>query len=157
MWIDACYRTAYRVAYQGARIYWRIARPSNRGALVTIWHQGRVLLVQNSYVSYRSLPGGYVRSGESPLDAAVRELKEEISLDVRADELKPALDHTHVWEGRNDHVVIFRLDVDVAPMVQVDNREVVSAKWFSPEEALAENLFPPLRRLVEAEAQKGPN
>ena len=148
--IDALYRAAYRFAYQGARVYWRVLRPDNNGALVALWHQGRVLLVKNSYVKHYSLPGGNLRPGEAAIDAAVRELKEEINLDVRRDELTVALDHVHQWEGRRDHVVIFEIDLEDEPTISVDNREVVSAEWLLPKEAVQRNLFPPLRLVIEA-------
>lgn len=151
--IDACFRLAYRVAYQGARVYWRLVRPKNNGALVAIWHDGKVLLVQNSYLNYMSLPGGYVRANESAEEAAVRELREEISLSVEKGSLTLALDHEHMWEGRKDHVVIFELFVDERPAIQVDNREVVRAEWLTPEEALSRNLFPPLRTIVKRRAE----
>lgn len=151
--IDACFRLAYRMAYQGARVYWRVVHPKNHGALVAIWHAGKVLLVQNSYLNYMSLPGGYVHAGESAEEAAVRELREEIGLTVERERLTLALDHEHMWEGRQDHVVIFELSVDEPPVIQIDNREVVRAEWLTPEEALSRNLFPPLRTVVERRAE----
>lgn len=150
--IDACFRLAYRVAYQGARVYWRLLRPKNHGALVAMWHDGKVLLVQNSYLNYMSLPGGYVRASESAEEAAVRELREEVGLTVEKERLTLALDHEHMWEGRQDHVVIFELSVEEPPSIQIDNREVVRAEWLTPEEALSRNLFPPLRTVVERRA-----
>jgi hypothetical protein len=33
--------------------------------------------------------------------------------------------------------------------VRVDNREVIAAGFYTPEEALTLNLFPPLRRRIE--------
>jgi 8-oxo-dGTP diphosphatase len=43
---------------------------------------GRVLLVEPTYKDYWELPGGGVEVDESPYDAAVRELKEELGLVV---------------------------------------------------------------------------
>ena len=147
--IDAMLRMAYRVAYQGARVYWRIFKPDNHGALVAMWREGKILLVKNSYVKYYSLPGGNVRVGESAVEAAIRELQEEIGLQVELSQLTVALDRTHEWQGRSDHVVIFQLELDEEPKIQVDHREVVSAEWLLPEQALARDLFPPLRQVIE--------
>ncbi len=149
MLIDRCYQLAYTCAYQLMRIYWRVRRPETHGALVAIWHDGRVLLVRNSYVKYYSLPGGYVRSGESGRAAAVRELREEISLDVEPDTLELALDVTRDWEGKRDRVELFRLNLPAEPVVAVDNREVVRAEMFAPAEALKLPLFPTLRQHIE--------
>jgi 8-oxo-dGTP pyrophosphatase MutT (NUDIX family) len=150
--IDAAYRLMYRLAYKLMKAYWKARRPLKHGALVAIWHEGRVLIVKNSYVDYYSLPGGYVKRGERAWEAAARELREELALDVDPKELALEVDVTHDWEGRRDHVVIFDLHLDYAPAVQVDNREVVAAEFLTPEQALARKLFPPLRKHVEQRA-----
>lgn len=148
MWIDALFRLFYRVAYQGARVYWRLTMRPNRGALVMIWCDQKLLIIKNSYVGYYSLPGGNVKTGEDPRAAAVRELREEIGLRISPDRLTMLLDVTNQWEGRPDHVSIFLLEVDVAPTISVDNREVVLAEWVTKQEALARRLFPPLRQAI---------
>jgi 8-oxo-dGTP diphosphatase len=142
------FRVAYRCAYQALRLYWRVMRPHTHGALVTIWHEGRVLLVQNSYLACRSLPGGSVRGRETGRQAAVRELREEIGLVVREEDLVPVLDVVHEWEGKFDHVEIFALDVTSPPAIHLDNREVVHAAFYTPTQALQLPLFPPLRRAI---------
>ncbi|MFJ6748201.1 NUDIX domain-containing protein [Streptomyces sp. NPDC091266] len=40
----------------------------------------RVLLVEPSYKDYRDIPGGYVEHGESPRQACVREVHEELGI-----------------------------------------------------------------------------
>src|SRR5690349_20011904 len=78
--VDRTFQLAYKGAYQLMRTYWRVRRPTTHGALVELWHEGELLLVRNSYVGYYTLPGGYIHSGETSRDAAVRELSEEIGL-----------------------------------------------------------------------------
>jgi ADP-ribose pyrophosphatase YjhB (NUDIX family) len=147
--IDACFRLAYRIAYRLMCVYWRITRAKTHGALVAIWHEGRILLVRNSYVSYYSLPGGYLKANETARDAALRELTEELALRILPSELQTGHEETHQWAGKTDHVVIFDVDVAVRPPFRVDRREVVEADFFTPDGALALNLFPPLRRHIE--------
>ncbi|MGH3783878.1 MAG: NUDIX domain-containing protein [Pseudonocardiaceae bacterium] len=43
---------------------------------------GRILLVQPTYKDYWDVPGGYVETGETPAQAAAREVQEE--LDIQA-------------------------------------------------------------------------
>lgn len=146
--LDRFYRTAYKGAYKMMRVYWAVRKPDTHGALVAIWHGGRILLVRNSYLAYYSLPGGYVRLEETGKQAAVRELLEEVGIGVTEDKLSLALDITHEWEGKNDHVEIFRLDLPYEPKIKVDNREVVAAQLYTPEEALKLPLFPPIAQHI---------
>ena len=46
-------------------------------ALVAVWRSGRVLMVFDRYRQAWELPGGRIEEGESPRQAAVRELLEE--------------------------------------------------------------------------------
>ena len=131
------------------RTYWAVRRPSTHGALVILWNDGEVLLVQNSYVRYRSLPGGYVARHETGREAAVRELSEEIGLTAQVDQLEKVFDQVKDWEGKRDHVEIFSLELDRRPEIRIDHREVIDAGWFSPERALRLDLFPPIRVVLE--------
>jgi 8-oxo-dGTP pyrophosphatase MutT (NUDIX family) len=152
--VDLGFRMAYRAAYQMMRVYWRLARPTTRGALIAIWHKGEILLVRNSYVSYYCVPGGYLKGTETAILAAVRELAEEVGITAAPEDLKLGLQETHLWEGKTDSVSIFDLDLKERPVFQVDNREVVDAEFFTPQYALELNLFPPLRRHIEARLAK---
>ena len=153
--VDFLFRTAYRGAYRLMRIYWGFAHPETHGALVAVWHRERLLLVKNSYVPYYSLPGGYVRGNETSREAACRELQEELNLSVSSDELRSSIDQTHLWEGKREHIEIFELEVADPPNVRADNREVISAEFFSPEDALPLDLFPPIRDLLSQRVRAG--
>lgn len=155
MLVDACFRVAYRIAYQLMRVYWRLSHAKTHGALVAMWHDDQLLLARNSYVNYYCLPGGYLKPGETAVDAALRELSEELGLKIYANELTLGHEETHNWAGKVDHVVIFDLKVPLRPPIRVDNREVVSAAFFSPDAALKLDLFPPLRRHLEKRLSLG--
>jgi len=152
--VDRAYQLAYVCAYRVMRTYWRVRKPTTHGALVVLWHEGELLLVRNSYVRYYSLPGGYLRRGETSRQAAIRELAEEVGISARPDELALALDSAHVWEGKRDHVELFELELAERPQVRVDQREVIEARWVSPVEALGLDLFPPLRRVIEKRRER---
>ncbi|MBG0819978.1 NUDIX hydrolase [Planomonospora sp. ID91781] len=49
------------------------------GALFFDEH-GRLLLVRPHYKDYRDLPGGYIEPGETPFQACVREVHEELGI-----------------------------------------------------------------------------
>lgn len=147
--VDRSFQLAYRVAYRMMRLYWGVRRPATHGALVTLWNDGQLLLIQNSYVNYRSLPGGYVGRFETGAEAAVRELREEIGITARTEQLVKVYDEVKDWEGKRDHVEIFKLELDTRPEITIDRREVVAAGWYSPARALELDLFPPIRLILE--------
>jgi len=141
---NALIRAVYRVAHWGLRLLWFIRRPETTGALVAVWHQGRVLLVKNSYRAELTLPGGYIRSREDRRTAAARELREEVGINVQPKRLVHAYHGTHVFEHRQDTLDIYELEMEAEPNVQVDNREVVRAEFLMPAEALSMQIVPHL-------------
>ncbi len=156
--LDALFRLAYRGADLLLRVYWAVARPATHGVLVAIRHQGEVLLVRNSYQPFLSMPGGYLRRGEDPLDAARRELREEVGLTVAREELRLAFTMRHRWMGKDEHVTLLELRPARPPAVTIDRREIVEARFLTPSEALRLALLPPVRRAladVAADADPG--
>jgi 8-oxo-dGTP pyrophosphatase MutT (NUDIX family) len=142
--LNALIRAVYRVAHWGLRLLWFIRRPETTGALVAVWHRGRVLLVKNSYRAQLTLPGGYIRPREDRRTAAARELREEVGINVQPKRLVHAYHGTHVFEHRQDTLDIYELDMETEPKVQVDNREVVRAEFLTPDEALSMQVVPHL-------------
>ncbi|WP_054565635.1 NUDIX hydrolase [Frankia sp. R43] len=51
-------------------------------SLVALWHDGRLLLVFNRQRACWELPGGMIDLGETPRQAAIRELHEEAGCQV---------------------------------------------------------------------------
>ena len=144
--VDRFWRLAYRVGFRAARLWWRFSRPAHDGAVVAIWLGGRILAVQQSYRSNPSWPGGGVRRGEEPREAARRELREELGLDVRPDDLVLARDMVVDWDFRREHVRVFELRLREEPVLRVDNREVVAARFVDPQVLLAADNLPPFIR-----------
>ncbi len=114
------------------RLFWFGFRPLTRGVNVALWHAGELLVIRNSYRPGYSLPGGYLRWRESALEAAVREMREELQLTIAGPEL-------HAWgqmeirhEFRRDRVTVFEVDYAARPVVQIDHREVVAARFLRP-------------------------
>ncbi|MFD4664773.1 NUDIX domain-containing protein [Streptomyces halstedii] len=58
----------------------KIAHPRMAAGALFFDDADRVLLVEPSYKDYRDIPGGYVEHGESPRQACVREVHEELGI-----------------------------------------------------------------------------
>jgi 8-oxo-dGTP diphosphatase len=146
--INALIRAVYRVAHWGLRLLWFIRRPETTGALVAVWHEDRVLLVKNSYRPQLTLPGGYIRPREDRRTAAARELREEVGIRVQPKRLVHAYHGTHLFENRKDTLDIYELEVETAPDVRVDDREVVRAEFHTPDDALRLEIVPHLEEYL---------
>ncbi|HEX5121164.1 MAG TPA: NUDIX hydrolase [Pseudonocardiaceae bacterium] len=101
-------------------------RPSIASAIIT--HNGKVLLVRRR-VKERSLswqfPGGQIEQGESPGDAAVREVREETGLVVAASELIG--DRIHPNTGRS--MIYVACGVVRGEAQVVDDEELDALTW----------------------------
>ena len=130
--LDAVWRTAYRLGFPLARLWWRLRRQRHEGALVAVHVGPALLLVRSSYRIAWNFPGGSVRHGETPETSARRELAEEIGLTPSV--LLPAGFTCGTWDGRRDRVHFFELRLVELPQLQLDNREVIGARLMSPAE-----------------------
>ena len=121
-------------------------------AVVVALHEGKVLVMRRhkNGRDYCVLPGGGVESGESPVDASVRELLEETGLTGVVDR--------HLWTIEHPDRVAhyFLVDVDPGTMAvggpeafsqSEDNR--YTPEWIALDDLDTENLQPqPLRELL---------
>jgi len=117
--------------------WWYMRRPHHQGALVAVWVGDRVLVLRQSYRVHLNLPGGGVQRGETALQAALRELREEVGLDLPPTMLQLAWVGEALWDYRCDHVTIFEAHLDSMPPLQPDGREVVEARLINPLAVLA--------------------
>ena len=111
-----------------------------------MWFGGRILVVQQSYRSNPSWPGGGIRRGEEPREAARRELREELGLLIQPEDLVLAREVIVDWGFRRERVRVFELHLRAAPDLQIDNREIVAARFVDPQALLAEDGLPPFIR-----------
>lgn len=58
----------------------KVARPKMASGALFFDDQGRVMLLEPTYKDYKEIPGGYIETGESPLQACVREVQEELGI-----------------------------------------------------------------------------
>ena len=152
--IDAAVRLAYALGYRLLRLWWYFRRPDHQGAVVAVWHQGRILMLRHSYRRRLGWPGGGVDRGEDPRQAARRELREELALEVADDALAYLGETPQRWEHRRDRVHIFELTLETPPSLRPDRREVVAAEFMAPEDALGREIAPFIRAYLERRPKK---
>lgn len=93
--------------------------------------QGRVLLVEHTYLKGWHLPGGGVDSGETAESAIIRELREEAGVEVEG---RPRLLSIHSAEKlfKGDHVLVFRVDRWRRVASNAEG-EILHAEFFPPD------------------------
>src|SRR3954469_2292553 len=111
--------------------YWRIARGMTLGVrAVVIDGDGRVFLVQHSYVAGWHLPGGGVEVGETFGQALERELMEEGNIELTGEpELHGLFFNSHV--SRRDHVGVYVVRQFRQAALPAPNREIVACGFFA--------------------------
>src|SRR3954467_3491518 len=96
-----------------------------------------------------ALPKGHVDPGETPAQAATREVKEETGLDA---ELKEKLGDVRYWYQRNGRrifkVVTFYLFERTGGPFEAHGGEVGAGQWIALGEAASELSFPGEREMV---------
>ena len=130
--VDSLYRCAYRIGHLLARQWWRVTRPVGRGVAVAAWWQGRLLVVRPSYRPGYDLPGGGLDAGEEPRHGALRELREELALEIPPAELHELGEFDFTLDHRRIHETLFAWHPHVEPALRIDRREIVWAGFVAP-------------------------
>lgn len=112
------------------RTYWYLARPNTYGVKVVLIRGDQLLLVQHSYGSGQwTFPGGSREKDETCKEAAKREIKEELDIDLELSEISECGSFVSTREYKRDHVTVCtaRTDQEATP----DPFEIKKATWFS--------------------------
>lgn len=98
----------------------------------------KVFLVQHKHARYWGFPKGHPEPGESPLQTAVRELKEETNLDiVRYLQEEPLTEeYRFTFDSRRIHKRVFYYVAEVEGEIALQNKEIEDGKWVSFPEAI---------------------
>lgn len=125
------HQLALCIAYRLMLVYWFVARPTTGGAYIGVWCGDRVLVIRNSYKHRWTLPAGGQKRNETMLETAVRELREEVAIEVQTDDLKHVGQIASREEYKDDVCDVFEVEFDQVPKFVIDNTEVIEAKFMS--------------------------
>lgn len=98
------------ILYKTVRIpikwYWKIFRVQTRGVRVLLVQDKTVILVKHWYNPLIVMPGGGIKKNETPEQAAIREVKEELNFTIEQLEYLLGI-YQNKKEGKNDIVYCF--------------------------------------------------
>ncbi|MFB6145421.1 MAG: NUDIX hydrolase [Candidatus Nanohaloarchaea archaeon] len=112
-----------------------------------IYQDGKLLLLYREDEGHWEIPGGKVKEGESPTEAAVREAEEEIGVTVSLD--KPFFsgefmhyDHMYLWHG-------YLTSIETGEP-ELREEKFSKMEWFEGSELDDLELAPNLRQILPA-------
>lgn len=118
------------------------------GVNTAIVQHNRILLTLRPDWEVWCLPGGSVEADESLAQAAVRETREEVGLDVRLTRLV-GLYSRNGWLSEGLHVAVFAADVTGGEL-SFQEGEVLEARWFAAHELPEAMLLGHAQRALDA-------
>ena len=133
MTLDDVRRALEPAIRRAVHLYWRFSRGLTLGVRgVVVDAEGRVFLVEHSYVSGWHLPGGGVETGETLLTALTRELHEEGNIELTGAPELFGVYYNRRW-SRRDHVALYVVRAFRQSAPPQPNREIVAHGFFPPD------------------------
>jgi len=112
--------------------------------LAQIFAKGRILLIRRGIEPYRGKwapPGGFVEHGESPEDAAIREVREEVQIELEPGQLLP---HSVILlPAMNQTYHVFTACLARMLPGRATPPESIDVGWFSKDELLQLDMWDP--------------
>ena len=94
------------------------------------------------YPNMWDIPGGHVEEGETPEECIVREMKEEIGLDIDGFNLFSVIE----FAERTEHTFWKKENLDISPIILTEGQ---CLKWFTGEEAKKTRLANGFNQVIE--------
>jgi ADP-ribose pyrophosphatase YjhB (NUDIX family) len=117
------------------------------GVNISIIQDGKILLTKREDFEIWCLPGGAVDEGESIVQAAIREAREETGLEVKLTRLIGVYSRPG-WPG-GAHIISFAAE-PVGGEFKADPSEVIDMSYFAPDEIPDDLLSWHVQRIADA-------
>jgi 8-oxo-dGTP diphosphatase len=99
--------------------------------------KGKILILKPTYREYWSIPGGVIEANESPRQAFIREVQEEIGIECQPGRLL-CIDYISESESNNESVqFVFFGGVITKDDIKIANDEISDYQFLEPEKGLS--------------------
>jgi 8-oxo-dGTP diphosphatase len=137
--------------------------------LVTRGTPKRVLLGLHRKLGVWLPPGGHIEEGEHPIDAAIREVREESGIDISGKFRVDAVDSRVLslplpqylfeetipeWGEKPEHKhidLVYVVEVDAPPEAAFPDQELSGMRWFARDELAGLPMYPNLEHRILAD------
>lgn len=104
---------------------------------------GKLLIVKAGYKEHWTVPGGVVDAGEMPRDAAIRETREEVGLQIDPNDLQFQYIATRTSDIALTYQFVFkaRLTAEMLTHIELDHQEILEFDLITREEAITDRRF----------------
>lgn len=122
-----------------------LKREKSCGCIIV--NDNKVLLILQKNNNFWGFPKGHMEKGENELQTALREVKEEVGLDVKIDQEKRySLNYT--IRNEIDKTSVFYVATPTGGKLQKQESEVEDIKWCSFQDALNRLSFNDLKEML---------
>lgn len=122
----------FKILRTPVKWYWKKFNIRTYGVRVMILYDNTFILVRHWYNPLWVMPGGGIKKHETPEQAAIREVKEEIGLEIEQLDYRLGTYSNHK-EGKNDTIHCFVVELDKKPQLKFKrlNLEISDVIWSS--------------------------
>lgn len=117
-----------------------------------IFNDDKVLVIQQ-LKGHWGFPKGHVEKGETEVQTAIREIKEETNLDVEIDETRRFVERYSPAEGVEKEVVYFTAKM-IGGEIKVQEEEVKATEWLLPDDAMERLTYEKSKNILRQVMQK---
>lgn len=111
-----------------------------------IFDNDKVLVIKQ-VKGHWGFPKGHVEEGETEIETAKREIKEETNLDVEINEKYRYVEHYSPEEGIEKDVIFF-IAHKIGGKIKVQEEEVTETEWLLPKDALERVTYDSSKRIL---------
>ena len=150
VFINKIVQVFYKLAYRALLALWFFTRPTVCGVYIAIWYKEKLLIIKNSYKQSFTIPCGRIKRGEELIEAAVRELHEEVSIKIEKSQLSFVGEYSADHHYATDIGNFFEVEMVELPKFQADHREVVWARFMPLNQVSKLNLNPTVKAWLDS-------
>jgi ADP-ribose pyrophosphatase YjhB (NUDIX family) len=117
----------YKVVHRLRCFFWATFRIKTHGVKAIIASEDKILFVRHSYGDQAwNFPGGGVKRNEVAINAVIREIKEELNIDIHPTYIGAFVNNTEGW---HDDVDVFQAEIGDSTSIH-PNAEIADVTWF---------------------------